>query len=385
MKKHLLGFLLLTPGLAFAQATYPFVVKGKIGQLNAPAKIYLMRGFDRLDSTTLKNGAFELKGATEIPESAELVLERQGRLQDGWREKMLGGQPRKMYFKSPDRTNLFLETGPILVISADSLPHARVTGGPLTADYQRLQASLRPLDNKEKARGLVYQKATEAQRNDPAFKERMQAQSQASSDEYKQLNLAFIMANPNSWVSLELLTQAMAEPQYAEVAPLYEAFSPTLKNSVPGRKYGEMLQRLKAVAIGAQAPNFTQPTPEGKPVSLADYRGKYVLVDFWASWCKPCRAENPLVTKAYQAFKGRNFEVLSVSIDEDRAKWLKAIQEDQLLWTQASDLSGPEGTVATQYNIRAIPQNFLINPTGKIVATNLRGDELQARLAQFLK
>lgn len=377
MKKHLLGFLLLAPGLATAQTTYPFVVKGKVGQLNAPAKIYLVRGFDRLDSTTLKNGAFELKGATAIPESAELVLERGGKLRDG----MQG----RMFFKSPDRINLFLETGPILVISADSLPKARITGGPLTADYQRLQASLQPFFAKQKARGLVYQKATEAQRNDPAFKERMQAQGQASFSEYEQLNLAFAKANPNSWVSLELLTQTMAVPQYAEVAPLYEAFSPTLKNSVPGRKYGEMLQRLKTVAIGAQAPNFTQPTPEGKPISLADYRGKYVLVDFWASWCSPCRAENPLVLKAHQAFKGRNFEVLSISLDEDRAKWLKAIQEDQLPWTQTSDLSGFEGTVATQYNIHAIPQNFLIDPTGKIVAANLRGEELQTKLAQFIK
>lgn len=110
-----------------------------------------------------------------------------------------------------------------------------------------------------------------------------------------------------------------------------------------------------------------------------------MLLDFWASWCHPCRAENPQLLKAYEAYKNRNFEVLSISIDEGRERWLKAIADDHLPWTQVADLRGPQNEVAQRYNIQGIPQNFLLDPTGKIVAVNLHGDNLVAQLAQFIK
>jgi hypothetical protein len=145
MNKYLLGLLLLAPGLAMAQAATPFVIKGKVGQLNAPAKIYLVYGPQVLDSATLKNGTFEIKGTTDWPRSAALVLTRKGRLGDN-----SAGQA---YFQAPDRSFLFLEPSPIVVTSADSLTRARITGGPQTAAYQRLQSALKPVTKKIKIAG----------------------------------------------------------------------------------------------------------------------------------------------------------------------------------------------------------------------------------------
>jgi peroxiredoxin len=374
MRNSCLLLALLVPAFAGAQqpspapASYLYQLRGQLGTFNAPAKVYLVQGMQRLDSATLQHGRFELKGTTPQPMTASLVLERQGHLQDGLREVLMGGERRRYYFESPDRMRLFLEPGPVVVTSPDSVHNARVKGGPLTADYQQRQAALKPLLDKRKKAGP-------------------KGDFVALHNEEVQTNKAFIQAHPASWVSFEVLQQFPPDAPYSEIAPLYAALSPALRNSPAGQQYGQLLAKQKATAIGAQAPNFVQPTPAGKRVSLADYRGKYVLIDFWASWCHPCRAENPNVLKAYEAYKNRNFEVLGISIDDEkgRAKWLQAIADDQMPWTQVSDLRGPQNEAAQRYNVQGIPQNFLIDPTGKIVATNLRGDDLVAQLAPYLK
>jgi peroxiredoxin len=376
MRKHLLVALLALPCLARSQTPFPYTIKGKLGTLDAPAKIYLVRGMQITDSATLKKGAFELKGTAAAPATADLVFRRRGRLVT-------------LFGPMGDRARIFLEPGTLAITSPDSLAHATFKGGPAMADYLRLTAAEQPTMDKMQAFGAEAQKATEAQRKDPAFGERMQAQYEAFNKEMAQGYYAFIKANPNSWASLEALTsmRMMDLPRYATVAPLYEAFSLALKKSPQGLEYGEMVRGLKETAIGQPAPAFTQKTPDGKMVSLADYHGKYVLVDFWASWCGPCRAENPAVTKVYNEYKGRNFDILGISLDKEdgREKWLKAILDDQLAWTQVSDLQGWQNAVAQRYHVRAIPQNFLVDPTGKIVAANLRGAELKTTLARYIR
>ena len=365
------------PLMAPAQTPIPFTVKGKIGQLNAPAKIYLVRGFVATDSATLKDGTFEFKGTTDVPQSADLVIKRDGK----WGSGLLG---------MSDATRIYLEPGPVVLTSSDLLRKATVTGGPITTDDQRLQASLKTVFAKMNVSSAQARKASAEEQKSPEFQARRQAQFEAVNNEFAQAYRAFIKANPSSWVSLDVLSTTVGmleQPQYAVVAPLYEAFSPALKNSPQGRRYGELVQGLKAVAVGSQAPAFSQKTPEGKVVSLADYRGKYVLVDFWASWCGPCRAETPAVTKVYNEYKGRNFDILGVSLDNEkgRAKWVKAIQDDKMVWTQVSDLRGFENEAAQRYQVRAIPQNYLIDPTGKIVAFNLKGEALRTALAKYIK
>ena len=142
--------------------------------------------------------------------------------------------------------------------------------------------------------------------------------------------------------------------------------------------------RARALVVGADAYDFEQNDVNGKPVKLSDFKGKYVLIDFWASWCKPCRQENPNVVKAYQAYKDKNFEILGVSLDSDKNNWLKAIKDDGLTWTNVSDLKGWKNEVGELYAIKAVPTNYLISPEGKIIAKDLRGADLEKFLAEKL-
>jgi peroxiredoxin len=164
----------------------------------------------------------------------------------------------------------------------------------------------------------------------------------------------------------------------------YQSLSPIVQQSMYGKYLQGQIEDRKVGAIGTEAMDFSQADTSGRIITLSSLKGKYVLVDFWASWCKPCRMENPNVLAAYEKFKNKNFTVLGVSLDQSKSSWVKAINDDKLVWYQVSDLKYWNNDVARQYKIQQIPQNILVDPNGKIVGKNLRGVELDSRLCALL-
>ncbi|UYQ91171.1 TlpA family protein disulfide reductase [Chitinophaga horti] len=205
----------------------------------------------------------------------------------------------------------------------------------------------------------------------------------------KQQAIAFIKKHPDYYASLDALKEVIgAIPDDITIYDrMFAGLKRPVRESENGVKLKQVIDRYMAVRLGAKAPLFTSTDTSGRQVQLADYKGKYVLIDFWASWCGPCREENPVVVAAYQQFKNKNFHILSVSLDQPGKKeaWMKAIYQDRLAWQHVSSLQYWDEPLAKLYMVRSIPQNFLIDPKGKIVAKDLRGEQLIKKLEEILQ
>ncbi len=352
--------------------------------------------FAQNSNNAIKAGDFTITGSiTGLPDSTMVFLAHPGQtaevLATGYAKKekftlfgkILHGDIYQLSFIGFSETAEVFLTPANLTVSGDvkSLKKVAVTGSAATADYQYYKSKFDPLKEKLDKVVAVANKTGEGAKRDSLVKV-FEKTKQKVLDEVD----LFIKNKPASPVTsfIVYVTSPIANDA-AVLEKRYNALNSVAKETFYGREIAKYIASSKIGAEGTQAIEFTQNDTANNPVSLSSFKGKYVLVDFWASWCGPCRNENPAVVAAYNAFKDKNFTILSVSLDQNKDRWKQAIQADNLTWTHVSDLKYWQNEVAQLYRINSIPANMLLDPSGKIIARNLRGEALYEMLGKLLK
>jgi len=339
MKRLIYLVLLVLPINSIAQNT--FTLQGKVGYNNAAIAIltYKVDGISKSDTAKVKNGVFTFTGSVQKIAGANLDM----------RYYAVAG-----FTNTADNLAFYLENKNIIISSSNYVKNSKITGSPLNDENIKMQE---------------YVKQANAQ------------SSKAKSDVYAQ----YALKHTDSFIGLAaLMNSIVRDVDENTTQAIFDKFPQDLKNMPLGKNIQSTINAFKNTRPGSIAMNFTQNNEKGIPVSLSDFKGKYVLIDFWASWCVPCRTENPNLVATFNEFKNKNFTVLGVSLDRIKENWLKAIKDDRLAWAQVSDLQYWDNAVSRMYAVKGIPTNILVGPDGKIVGNNLFGPQLKQRLTELI-
>lgn len=328
--------------------------------------------FVAIDSVKVENGKFEIKGTATEPSMHTLRIDSKEGLVD-----------------------FILEEGEIKVaVDKDTIAKTKVSGTFNNDELTKFKDDLKVIQKDVQNKSMAFQQAN-TQKMTQAQQTKDTAVINQLMNDYKKIQeplnnkyTNYAENNPKSFLSV-LITESLfnfPEPDFAKIKKIYNSLTSELKNTKPGKSIKEKLDNLDAVEIGKVAPDFTAPNPEGKNVSLKQSLGKVTIIDFWASWCAPCRQENPNVVALYNEFHDKGLNIIGVSLDQEdgAAKWKDAIAADKLTWTHVSNLKFWQDPIAKKYNVRSIPATFILDASGKIVAKDLRGEELKAKVKELL-
>ncbi|MDM1295825.1 AhpC/TSA family protein [Sphingobacterium sp. N143] len=367
-----LSFIFVVP--FFVAAQQPYKIKGTVDQLKDGSKIFLIyeiEGKSVVDSTVSQDGNFLFSGRLAYPVSASLYLHKNPYVEKPAPEERM------------DYIRFYLEPVAMEMRAKDSLYNSVISGSPINADQDSFKKMRAAVDDKFSALNKEFYALPADQQADSTIRERFMSNEKSLVDELYGVHLAFARAHPSSYLSLISLSFVAGQEKFVqEAAAVYKGLSPELLKYPLAKEIPLQLESSTKTQVGQIAPDLELQTPAGKTLRISDFRDQYLLLDFWASWCGPCREENPNLVAQYAKYKDLGLEILGISLDRatQKDKWIKAIADDGLSWPQVSDLKGWDSHAAKRYGINSIPASFLLDPNGKIIARDLRGEGLNEKL-----